>query len=96
MAANTDVTATKGGPTLLNATAVTALRVQNLGDQPVRLVATATTTPPTVFTGALQLEPYGAFAADYTLAQIFPGVASAAYVWAWPLNNDCVLSVSHG
>lgn len=95
MAANTDVTATKGGPTLLNATAVTALRVQNLGNQPVRLVATATTTAPTGFSGSLHLGPDEAIAADITLAEMFPGVASAAYVWAWPLNNDCVLSVSH-
>lgn len=95
MAANTDVTATKGGPTLLNATAVTALRVQNLGDQPVRLVATATTTPPTVFSGSIWLDSYEAIAADITLAEMFPGVASPAYLWAWPINNNAVVSVSH-
>lgn len=78
---------------------VTALRVQNLSGGGVYLQATATSTPPTNDAagkaGWWRLNAGATLAADFTLAQLFPGVTSAARVWVYSLIGGETLSVSH-
>lgn len=77
---------------LTNADA-TAIRVQSLSGHVIHVQATATSTEPSDDEGALVLHPYDIIAANLSLADLFPGVASAARVWATGTGS---VSVSHG
>lgn len=94
MARNAIVTLAAGGWTQLTSGNVSAIRAQNLSGYVVRLMATADTTEPTDFEGVIDLLPNQILAADMTLDQIWPGVPSAARVWAYCGNGGSV-SVSH-
>ena len=93
--AHTDIALPTATWTLITDTNVTALRVQNVGADIVLLQATSGATAPTSSGGAVCLIPGEGIAADQTLADLFPGVASAARVWARPLNAVSKVSVSH-
>jgi hypothetical protein len=94
MAQNTTISLAAGTWTLLTDGNVTALRVVNLGEEPIWLQATVGTTPPTTPAGALPLQPGPVLAADLTLAQLFPGVTGANRVYALAPRATSV-SVSH-
>lgn len=71
--------------TQVTASAVTALRVQNLGPYTVEVQATAAETAPTNDdaggAGAFELAAGFALAADRPLSDIWPGVTGAARIW---------------
>jgi hypothetical protein len=73
---------------------ITAGRFTNLSGAPVWLQATAANTAPTSRVGAVPLQPGLSIAADLTLAQMFPGVTSAAYLWGY-CEMGGSMSVSH-
>lgn len=94
MAQNTDIAVPAATWTLLTDSDVTALRVQNYGQVAVFLKATAGATPPSDTTGSISLPPDAVLAADLTLADVWPGVASATRVYAY-CADAVTLSVSH-
>lgn len=94
MARNANVTLPAGEWTQLTNANASALRVQNRGALSILLKATAGETAPTNDEGAVELLPIEILAADLTIAQLWPGVASATRVYAWsPIA--CTVSVSH-
>lgn len=94
MAKNTTVTCPADAPTQLTDAAVTAARV--VGSQGFYLCATATASAPTSPSGAVPMLPFSILAADLELADLFPGVGSSVYLWAWPISGTVDVSVSHG
>ncbi|MGR3495143.1 hypothetical protein [Citreimonas sp.] len=74
---------------------VTALRVQNTGPNTVLLQATAGATAPADLDGGIKLGGGQILLPDTTLENLFPGVAGAARVWAYPVCFEVILSVSH-
>ena len=93
--ANTDIVLPNNVWTLLTDGNVSALRVQNIGEDVIQIQATSGTTAPTSAAGSIWLNPGEGQAADQTLVALFPGVASAARVWGRPLNAASKASVSH-
>lgn len=94
MPSNTTITVAAGVWTQITAGDVTALRVQNQGGWEVALKATVGAVPPTDHAGDFKLAGLSAVAANYLLADVWPGVPGANRVYAWaaqPVN----LSVSH-
>ena len=80
--------------TELTAGNVTTLRVQNLGHQPIMILATVGSVEPTSRDGGLMIQPGFGLTADVTLEHLFPGVAGANRVWAVsPISGAA--SVSH-
>lgn len=73
---------------------VTSIRVVNLGTEPIWLQATVGASAPSTTNGGLPLRPGEILAADLTLAQLWPGVASANRVYAYSPNAARV-SISH-
>ena len=71
---------------------ITTVRLQNVGDHPVRVQATATAVAPANFEGAIQLRA-GEIRSE-TLAALFPGVATPLHLWAWS-DNGSIVSASH-
>lgn len=94
-ATNTDIDLPYGVWTLLTGADVTAVRVQNIGSDTIRLQATTGTTAPTSVAGSLLVEPTAGVDASVDLADLFPGVSGAARVWARPLNDVSKVAVSH-
>ncbi len=94
MPKNATVICPAGTPTQLTDTAVSAARV--VGTQDFHLCATVGTTPPGSTDGSVMLLPWSILAADLALADLFPGVGSSVYLWAWPLSGSVEVSVSHG
>ncbi|MCL4066815.1 hypothetical protein M3484_09540 [Pseudomonas sp. GX19020] len=80
--------------TRVTSAAVTALRLQNRGLDPLEVQATAGTVEPANAMGALSLGYQEAILPDRPLAQLFPGVTGAAHVWVWSPSGGEV-SVSH-
>ena len=60
---------------------VTAIRVQNLTGNPVRLVATGTSEP-SDDTGHIRLNGGEIIAANGTIAALWPGESTATRIWA--------------
>lgn len=81
--------------TIISAGAASAARVENVCGYEVIIGASATTTPPVDTSGGVYLLPYNGFSASETLASLFPGVASAAYLFAWCAVPGGRVSVSH-
>lgn len=94
MPQNTNIALTAGVWGQLTNADVTALRVQNLNGYEIKIKATVGAVAPTDATGAITILPYGAIAADLTLAQLFPGVAGANRVYAFA-DIPAIVSVSH-
>lgn len=76
---------------------ISAARVENVGAYRLFIQATAGTTPPTSDLGALEYDPGQGFAADQTLAILFPGITGANRLWAMCTAQPLVgkVSVSH-
>lgn len=72
----------------------TAIRVQSLTGNTVKILATSGTTPPTDDGGAIELADQDVIGANYTLADLWPGVAGARRVWGW-CQYRANVSVSH-
>lgn len=85
--------------TLLTASAVSALRVQNVGNSIILLKATTANSAPASADGAVWLSPadFPGVTTDQPLATLFPGViVSTGYLWALPVNGETgKASVSH-
>jgi len=69
-------------------------------DVAVSLQATSGTTPPTDAVGPLELMARGNGWSEATIAEKFPGVASADTLWAKPRTKDnfrggAIVSISH-
>ena len=97
MALNANVTVTSTAWTQLTNANAASIRVQNLSDaQDVLLQATSGATEPTSGAGSVVLGAGETLAADLTIAQLWPGVATANRVWGRAKTVNAVpLSVSH-
>lgn len=73
---------------------VTALRVQSLNGNPIKLMATAGAVTPADDAGHIELNSREIIGADYELVDLWPGVGGANRVWAW-CQYHAKLSVSH-
>lgn len=73
---------------------ITAVRLMNIGDHPVRVQATATAVAPADAEGALEILPGQRIPATETLAQLFPGVTSPLHLYAWS-EHGTIVSSSH-
>lgn len=96
MPANTTIDLDVRTWTLLTSADITAARVQVVGGPDVFVQATVGATPPSDTDGAMLLRsgPAGGFAADMTLANLFPGVSGANRLYAWS-EGAARVSVSH-
>jgi hypothetical protein len=94
MARNDTIAVARGIWTQLTNANATAIRVQNLDNTPLMLLATSDSTMPTNDGGAIILHSKETLAADMTLAQLWPGVTGAARVWA-KSSQAANVSVSH-
>jgi len=89
---------------LTAAVVATDISIMLAGKYPVMLQATSGTTPPTAGTlGPLELLSYGDGWSEATIAEKFPGVASADYLWARRSDADiglaaadAIVGISHG
>ena len=73
---------------------VTAMRMQSLNGNAIRLMVTATAVAPATDLGHVELNNREIIAANYTLAELWPGVTGAKRVWAW-CEYYAQVSVSH-
>ncbi|WP_226552983.1 hypothetical protein [Celeribacter naphthalenivorans] len=96
MAQNITQTCSADTWTQLTDADITAARVQNAGALEVYIQATSGTTPPTSTGGSITLKAGEVLPSTWTLAEIFPGVSSAARLWARPSGGiDGHVSISH-
>jgi hypothetical protein len=98
--AHSTIALVSGQWTLLTATNVTALRIQNISGYEVKIQATVGTTPPTDdaagHAGEMELLPNQGWDADVALSARFGGVSGANRVWAYAVFNDAAsVSVSY-
>lgn len=93
MPKNATVSCPAGLPTQLTDEAVTAVRV--IGSQDFNLCATSGNVPPTDLDGAVMLLPFSVLAADLPLGDLFPGVGTSVYLWAWPTSGGVDVSISY-
>ena len=108
MARNARVTIPAGGAwvALTAAIVATDVSVMLASHTPVMLQATSgTSAPADDSTGPLELLSYGDGWSEATIAEKFPGVASADYLWARQAgvsagtptaHPDAVVGISHG
>jgi hypothetical protein len=94
MPRNTTINIPVGQWVLVTDADVTAVRIQVHGAYEARFKATVGAVAPTSIDGAILLLPYGAIAADLTLAQLFPGVPGANRVYVYA-DMPVAVSVSH-
>jgi len=73
---------------------VTALRVTNVSGHQVWLQGAAGAVAPTTLRGAVPLLPYLTWAADLTVADMFPGISGANRVYVYA-EVAAQVSVSH-
>jgi hypothetical protein len=93
MPQNTTTSLTANTWTQVTNADVTAIRICNLGTEPIWVMATAGATPPSNTNGALPIQPGEIMPANLTLADLFPGVAGTrVYVRA---PNASRVSISH-
>ena len=71
-----------------------SFRVQNLSANPVLIKAAATTTPPTDWSGAIQLMHNDPISG--TMAELFPNQPSSGYLHAISHSLPGMVSISHG
>lgn len=77
-------------------TAVPSARVQNVGNTPVFVGASTTTTKPSNTDGSIVLQPGDWIDSSSTLAQLYPGVGSGSlYLFAITAGDNSKVSVSH-
>ena len=94
MPRNTNIQITAATWTQLTDANITSARVQNHGSIPIYVMATVGAVAPTSVNGAIVLHSGDAFAADLTLAQLFPGVSGANRLYAF-CDVSVPVSVSH-
>lgn len=94
--ANTRVSCTKGSWTKVvdNATGDVSIALST-DRTPVWLQATAADSAPSDDQGPLMLLQFGDGWSEATIEEKFPGVSSAAYLWAKPWVDDAIIGVSH-
>jgi hypothetical protein len=92
-ARNTDVSCPNGQATKISDGAVTAARV--VSTVPFYLLATAADSAPTDTTGGIPIVPMMVLSASTELGDLFPGVGSSVYLWAWPTSGVANVSISH-
>lgn len=93
--AHTTTTVTSAAWTQVS-TLVASARVQNVGNTPIWIGASLSTSPPSDTGGAMLLMPGAYIGNAATLAQLFPGVGSGSmYVFAKSMGADSKLSTSH-
>ena len=94
MPLNVTVTLTPNTWMQLTDANVTAARVQNYGASPVYVMATVGAVAPVNFNGAILLDTGSAFAADLTLAQLWPGIVGGNRIYAF-CDKAVPVSISH-
>lgn len=94
-AQDTDLVIEPNAWTQITAGDTTAIRVQNIGGNDVRLRAAVGEVAPSAEAGGIVLHPGEAISADLTLAQWHPSVVGGNRVYAY-CAGKCKLSVSHG
>lgn len=93
MPKNTTLHCPRGQATKLTDSAVSAARVAGYGD--FKLLATPTDVAPTTDLGGFPMLAYTVLGADYALEDLFPGVGSSVYLWAWPEGGAVSVAISH-
>lgn len=93
------ITISAGAPVALTDAATAAISIQNHGGMAVRVIPTATSTPPTIGVGdpGVEILPSGiAFASDLLLSEValHLGVTSA-YWWGVADSTPVTVRVSH-
>lgn len=73
---------------------VSAIRIQNIGNHPVQIMATTGTSEPSNSVGAMTFGRDDILAANIDLADLFPSVTAGYRVWATAENSTAV-SISH-
>ncbi len=104
MAQNTRITVAAGDDwvQLTDASTTGDISIMLAAPYPVMLQATATDTAPTSGTlGPLALLQFGDGWSEATILEKFPGVATAAFLWARRLHADsnapdAIIGISHG
>jgi hypothetical protein len=79
----------------VEATSITAIRIQNIGHDVLLLQATVGEVVPTSDAGAIRIYPKDAITADQTLASLFPGVPGANRVYVKGDRHPTRASFSH-
>lgn len=93
MARNETITIPAGEWTELTAGDVSAIRVQSLNGNRILLMA-GSASEPVAASGAIELNSREIISANYTLADLWPGLPDATRVWAYCVYSARV-SVSH-
>lgn len=97
MARNELVNCPAGSWTQLTNAAVTGDVSMALIDGTAEILATAGATPPADDARGLPVLSHGDGFSEATIAEKFPGVASADRLWAKPLTSDaCNIYITHG
>jgi len=73
---------------------ITAMRVQNVGEKDVHIMATVGETPPSDLDGSTLLKPGIAIKKD-DIAALFEGVTGATRYYAYSSSKDDKVSVDH-
>ena len=94
MPRHANVSCPSSAPTLLTTNDVTSCRITNVSGLPVVIQATATAVAPISSAGGVPLRGYQTWAADLSIADMFPGVTTPVRLWAFA-DTDALLSVSH-
>lgn len=93
------ITISAGAPVALTDAATAAISIQNQGGMAVRVIPTATSTPPTIGTGdpGVQIQPSEiALSGDLLLSEIAPHLAvTAAFWWGVVDGTATTLRVAH-
>ena len=71
-----------------------AIRIQSLNGNAIKIMATTADVAPTNDSGAIELNSREVIGANYTLAELWPGVVGAKRVWGW-CKYSADISVSH-
>jgi hypothetical protein len=104
-ARNARVSVAAGGTwvALTSVVVATDISIMLANNRPIMLQATSGTTPPTASTlGPLELLSYGDGWSEATIAEKFPGVTAADYLWARVSDanlglgaEDAIVGISH-
>ena len=94
-AQTTTISLTRDTWTSITANSLAALTAQNSGKNDVYILATVANTAPTGGPKGIRLKPGIGIDSTKTLAELFPGLATPAYVFAYCEASAGTIFVSH-